>query len=120
MDTGLLFCFHRSDMKKIFLLFLFKACYTFDIHLTFSNDQKELILTLPTVIADTQLLPGEVAVAVVGAAAIVPAVRDVTGLTFPVFVTFTVDSAGSRVPWGALPMARAVIGAGVDPGKKQN
>lgn len=53
-----------------------------------------LTLTLPTVIADTQLLPGEVAVAVVGASAVVPAVRDVTGLAFPVLVAFTVHSAG--------------------------
>lgn len=65
---------------------------------------------MPAVIADTQLLPSEVAVAVVGAAAVVPAVRDVTSLAFPVLVTFTVHSAGSRVTRGALPMAGAVIG----------
>lgn len=72
--------------------------------------------TLPAFIADTQLLPGEVAVAVVGAAAVVPAVRDVTGLAFPVLVALAVHSAGGRVTGGALPVARAVIGARVDPG----
>lgn len=76
----------------------------------------KLTRTLPAVIADTKFLAGEIAVTVVGAAAVVPAVRDVTGLAFPVLVTFTVHSAGSRVPRCALPMARAVIGTRVDPG----
>lgn len=78
----------------------------------------KIILTLPAVIADTQLLPSEIAVAVVGAAAVVPAVGDVTGLTFPVLVTFTVHSAGSRVPRCTFPMARAVIRTRVHPGQK--
>lgn len=73
---------------------------------------------MPAVVADTQLLPREVAVAVVGAAAVVPAVGDVAGLAFPVLVTFTVHSAGDRVPGSALPMARAVIGTRVDPGQR--
>lgn len=76
------------------------------------------LLTLPTVIANTQLLPSEVAVAVIRAAAVVPAVGDVAGLALPVLVTFTVHSASGRVPGGALPMARAVIGTRVDPEKK--
>lgn len=50
---------------------------------------------MPAVIADTKLLPCEVAVAVVRAAAVVSAIRDVTGFAFPVLVAFTVDSAGS-------------------------
>lgn len=72
-------------------------------------------LTLPTVVADAQLLPGEVAVAVVGAPAVVSAVRDVTRLAFPVLVTLTVHSAGGGVTRRALSMSRAVIGTGVDP-----
>lgn len=75
-------------------------------------------VTLPTVIADTQLLPGEVAVAVVRASTVVPAVRDVTGFTFPVLVAFTVDSTGCRVTGSALPVSRAVIGTRIDPGQK--
>lgn len=51
-------------------------------------------LTLPTVVADAQLLPSEVAVAVVGAPAVVPTVWDVASFPFPVFVAFTVHSAG--------------------------
>lgn len=74
---------------------------------------------MPAVIADAQLLPGEVAVSVVRAAAVVPAVGDVAGLTFPILVTFTVHSASSGVPRGALPMARAVIGTRVDSGQKE-
>lgn len=74
---------------------------------------------MPTVIADTQLLPGEVAVAVVRAAAVVPAVRHVTSLTFPVLVTFTVHSAGGRVTRSTLPMSRAVVGTRIDPGQKK-
>lgn len=73
---------------------------------------------MPAVIADTQLFPSEVAVAVVGAATVVPTVRDVTGLAFPILVTFTVHSAGGRVTRGALPVAGAVIGTGVDPGER--
>lgn len=73
---------------------------------------------MPAVVADTQLLSGQVAVAVVGAAAVVPAVRDVAGLAFPVLVAFTVHSAGGRVAGGALPVAGAVVGARVDPGQK--
>lgn len=73
---------------------------------------------MPAFVADAQLLTGEVAVAVVGATAVVPAVGDVTGLALPVLVTFTVHSAGDRVPRGALPMARAVIGTRIDPGQR--
>lgn len=73
---------------------------------------------MPALVADTQLLPGEVAVAVVWAATVVPAVRDVAGLAFPILVTFTVHSAGGRVARRALPVARAVIGTRVDPGQK--
>lgn len=54
-----------------------------------------LPLTLPTVVADAQLLPSEVAVAVVGASAVVPTVRDVASFPLPIFVTFAVHSAGS-------------------------
>lgn len=70
---------------------------------------------MPAVVADAQLLPGEVAVAVVRAAAVVPAVWDVAGLAFPVLVTFTVHSAGGRVTRRALPVAGAVVGTRVDP-----
>lgn len=49
--------------------------------------------TLPAVIAHAQFFPSEVAVAVVWAATIVPAVWDVTGLALPVFITLTVYSA---------------------------
>lgn len=76
-------------------------------------------LTLPTVVADAQLLPGQVAVAVVGAPAVVSAVRDVARLAFPVLVTFTVHSTGGRVTRRALSMSRAVIGTGVDPERGQ-
>ena len=74
---------------------------------------------MPAVVTDAQLLPGEVAVAVVGAAAVVPTVWDVTGLSFPVLVTLTVHSAGGRVTGRALPVTGAVIGTRVDPGQKE-
>lgn len=48
---------------------------------------------MPAVIAYTELFPSEVAVAMVWAATVVPAVRDVAGLALPVFVTLTVHSA---------------------------
>ena len=110
------------------------VCSSF-IHITFNHVRRQLLgdiwrflytcwvfmeltLTLPALVADTQLLPGEVAVTVVGAATVVPAVRDVAGLAFPILVTFTVHSAGGRVARRALSMARAVIGTRVDPGQK--
>lgn len=71
----------------------------------------EVSSTLPAVIAHTELFPGEVAVAMIGAATVVPAVRDVTGLTLPVLIAFTIYTARYRVPRGALPVARAVIRA---------
>lgn len=69
----------------------------------------EVSSTLPAVIAHAQLFPGEVTVAVIRAATVVPAVRDVTGLTLPVLIAFTIHTARYRVPRGALPVARAVI-----------
>ena len=51
----------------------------------------------------------------VWAATVVAAVGDVTRLALPVLVTLTVHTAGDGVPCGALPMARAVIGAGINP-----
>ena len=74
--------------------------------------------TLPAVVADAQLLPGEVAVAAVGAAAVVAAVRDVAGLALPVLVALAVHTAGDGVPRGALAVARAVVGARVDAGQR--
>lgn len=67
--------------------------------------------TLPAVIAYTQLFPSEVAVAMVWAATVVPAVRYVTRFSLPVFITLTVHSARYGVRGGALAMARAVIRA---------
>lgn len=61
--------------------------------------------TLPAVVADTALLPSKVTVALVGAATVVPAVGDVTGLALPVLITLTVHPAGDGVPCAALPMA---------------
>lgn len=72
--------------------------------------------TLPAVVADAELLPGEVAVAVVGAATVVPAVRDVAGLALPVLVTLAVHPAGGRVARRALSVSGAVVRTGVDPG----
>lgn len=91
------------------------ASFFYTVHESSVPGRRELARTLPAVIANTQLLPGEVAVAVVGAAAVVPAVGNVAGLPLPVLVTFTVHSAGGRVPRGALPVAGAVIGTRVDP-----
>lgn len=61
--------------------------------------------TLPAVIAYTQFFPSEVAVAVVRAATVVPAVRDVAGLALPVFIALTVHSARYGVGGGTLAMA---------------
>lgn len=65
--------------------------------------------TLPAVIAHAELFPGEVTIAVIGAATVVSAVRDVTSLTLPVLITFTIHTARYRVPRSALPVTRAVI-----------
>lgn len=74
---------------------------------------------MPAVVADAELLAGEVAVAVVGAAAVVPAVRDVAGLALPVLVTLAVHAAGGRVARRALSVSGAVVRTGVDPGQKR-
>ena len=73
--------------------------------------------TLPAVVADAQLLAGEVAVAAVGTATVVAAVGDVAGLALPVLVALAVHAAGDGVARGALAVARAVVGARVDAGQ---
>jgi len=73
--------------------------------------------TLPAVVADAQLLAGEVAVAAVGAAAVVVAVGDVARLALPVLVALAVHVAGDGVARGALAVAGAVAGARVDAGR---
>lgn len=78
-----------------------------------------LSLTLPAVVANAQLLAGEVAVAAVGAAAVVATVRDVASFPLPVLVALAVHAAGRRVARRALPVARAVAGTRVDPGHKR-
>ena len=72
---------------------------------------------MPAVVAHAQLLAGQVAVAAVGAAAVVAAVRDVARLALPVLVALAVHAAGNGVPCGALAVARAVVGARVDAGQ---
>lgn len=71
--------------------------------------------TLPTLVANAELLAGQVTVAVVGAAAVVAAVGDVAGLTLPVLVALAVHTAGDGVPRRALAVARAVVRTGVYP-----
>lgn len=51
------------------------------------------LLTLPAVVADAQLLARQVAVAAVGAAAVVPAIGDVAGLALPVVLALAVHPA---------------------------
>lgn len=60
---------------------------------------------MPAVIAHTQLFPSEIAVAVIRAATVVSAVRDVAGFTFPIFITLAVHAACYGVGGGALSMA---------------
>lgn len=70
--------------------------------------------TLPAIVAHAEFLSGEVAVAMIGAATVVPAVRDVTGLALPEVLAVTIYTTCYRVPRGTLPVARAVIWTRVD------
>lgn len=69
--------------------------------------------TLPAVVADTKLFSGQVTVAVIGAATVIPAVRDVAGFAFPVIVALTVHTAQDWVRRAASSVARAVVGTRV-------
>lgn len=71
------------------------------------------LLTLPAVVADAQFFASQVAVAAVGAAAVVPAVGDVAGLAFPVVLAFAVHPSRHRVGSTAPAVARAVVGTRV-------
>lgn len=71
---------------------------------------------MPAVVADAKLLSGQVAVAVIRAAAVVFAVRNVTGLSFPVLLTLAVHPARHRVRRAAPAVARAVVRTRVYPG----
>lgn len=75
-----------------------------------------LPFTLPAVVADAELLSGQVTVTVIWAATVVSAVRDVTGFSFPVLITLTVHAAQHRICCDASAMARAVVGTRVYPG----
>lgn len=77
-------------------------------------------LTLPAVIADTQLFPCEVTVPVVGAAAVGLTVGDVAGLALPVLIALTVHLAGSGGARCTLPVARAIVGTRVDSVKTES
>lgn len=72
------------------------------------------MLTLPTIIADTQFFPCEVTVPVVRTAAIGFTVGNITGLALPVFITFTVYLTWNRDTRCTLPMARAIVRTRVD------
>lgn len=74
-------------------------------------------MTLPAVVADTQLLSSQVTIAVIRAATVVLAVWNVAGFSLPVAVTLTVNPTRGRVGWAAPPMAGAIVGARVDPEK---
>lgn len=71
------------------------------------------LVTLPAVVADAQLLARQVAVAAVGAAAVVPAVGDVAGLALPVVLALAVHPARHRVSRTAPAVAGAVVGTRV-------
>lgn len=48
---------------------------------------------MPAVVADAELFSGQVAVAVVRAATVIPAVGNGAGLAFPVLITFAIHAA---------------------------
>jgi len=62
-------------------------------------------LTLPAVVADAQLFSGQVTVAVIRAATVVPAVRNVAGLSFPVLLALAVHATCDRVCGAASAVA---------------
>lgn len=72
-------------------------------------------LTLPAVIADTELLSSQVTIAVTWAATVILAVWNVAGFSFPVIVTLTINPTGGRVCWTAPSVAWTIVGTRVDP-----
>lgn len=70
---------------------------------------------MPAVVADAELLSSQVTVAVIRAATVIPAVRDVAGFSFPVLLTFTVHATRDGVRCAASAAARAVVGTRVYP-----
>lgn len=70
---------------------------------------------MPAVVADAELLSGQVAVAVTRAATVIPAVRDVAGFSLPVLLALTVHATRDRVRRAASAVARAVVGTRVYP-----
>lgn len=74
---------------------------------------------MPAVVADAELLSGQVAVAVVRAATVIPAVRDVAGVSFPVLLALTVHTARDGVRRAASAVARTVVGTRVYPEEEE-
>lgn len=71
--------------------------------------------TLPAVVADAELFSGQVTVAVIRAATVIPAVWDVAGFSFPVLLALTVHTTRDRVRCAASAVARTVIGTRIYP-----
>lgn len=71
---------------------------------------------MPAVVADAELLSGQVTVTVIRAATVVSAVRDVAGVSFPVLITLTVHTAQHSIRCAASAVARTVVGTRVYPG----
>lgn len=94
------------------------VCFNFPDKILCSSTLPSLsscCFTLPAVVADAEFLSGQVTVAVIRAATVVSAVRDVAGLSFPVLLTLTVNATGDRVRRAASAVARAVVGTRVYP-----
>ena len=70
---------------------------------------------MPAVVADAELLSGQVAVAVIRAATVIPAVRDAAGVSFPVVLTLAVHSTRDGVGRAASAVAGTVVGTRVYP-----
>lgn len=70
---------------------------------------------MPAVVADAQLLPGQVTVAVIWAATVVSAVRDVARVPLPVLLALAVHTSCDRVRSAASAVARTVVGTRVYP-----
>lgn len=76
---------------------------------------------MPAVVADAELLSGQVAVAVIRAATVASAVRDVAGVSLPVVLALAVRRAGGRARGrAASAVARTVVGTRVDPEGRYN
>lgn len=109
----------HENLLKYFCLFIYAYSLRTVICIKNRLDSKQQTLTLPAVIAYTQLLTSQITVPMVWTATIGFTVWDITGFSFPILVTLTVYPAWNGQTGCTLSMFWTVIRTRINSGRKR-